>query len=69
MSGAYSILDEADELRTRRKEEPCPDCRGTGSVQVHVCRNDRECAKTCPQEQQCMACLGQGNMRILRPNR
>ena len=40
---------------------PCPDCSGTGTVAVHVCRDEKECSRKCPQEQQCAACLGKGH--------
>jgi hypothetical protein len=42
-------------------DNPCPDCSGTGKVAVHVCRNEKECPRKCPQEQQCVACLGKGH--------
>jgi hypothetical protein len=38
----------------------CRDCEGTGIAWVHVCRNEAECARRCPVEQPCMACLGLG---------
>lgn len=41
---------------------PCPECEGNGWVAVHVCRDEAECQKACPQQQQCMACLGTGKI-------
>jgi hypothetical protein len=40
--------------------DPCRECAGTGHVSVHVCRNEKECLRKCPQQQECVACLGQG---------
>ena len=42
-------------------DNPCPDCSGTGKAAVHVCRNEKECLRKCPQERQCVACLGKGH--------
>ena len=50
-----TILDQAE-----KRAVPCPDCEGSGRVAVHVCRDERECARRCPAEGQCAACLGEG---------
>ena len=49
-----TVLDQAE------KRAACPDCEGSGRVAVHVCRDERECARRCPAEEQCAACLGEG---------
>lgn len=40
--------------------EPCRECAGTGHVSVHICEDDRECARKCPEQQQCIACGASG---------
>jgi len=44
----------------RASKQACPDCGGAGTVAVHVCRDERECARKCLQVQTCMGCLGTG---------
>ena len=50
----------ASDCVNARVEVTCPDCGGTGTVAVHVCRSARECARRCLQVQACAACLGLG---------
>ena len=48
------ILEQAE------GRQPCPDCGGSGTVAVHVCRDERECARKCLRVEPCMSCLGTG---------
>ena len=60
-----SLAPEGD-LRERllrdaeMREHACEDCQGTGVQVVHVCEDNRECARKCPQVEACMGCLGTG---------
>jgi hypothetical protein len=54
-----TILEQAE----KRAAPPCPDCEGSGRVAVHVCRDERECSRKCPVEEQCVACQGEGKRR------
>ena len=47
-------------LAQAEKRAPCPDCEGSGRVAVHVCADERECARTCLRVEACAARLGEG---------
>jgi len=58
--GAHVLCTLCLDAIAEHKRAACPDCGGTGRVATHVCRDERECARVCPQLQPCAACLGQG---------
>lgn len=41
---------------------PCPDCEGAGVVEVHVCRDEGECRRSCTKKEHCMTCRGTGQI-------
>ena len=43
--------------------EACRECAGTGHISVHLCSDERECVRKCPQQQQCISCLGSGQTK------
>ena len=47
-------------LAQAEKRAACPDCEGSGRVATHVCRDERECARTCLRVEACAACGGTG---------
>ena len=52
-----TVLDQA------AKRAACPDCAGSGRVAVHVCADERECARTCLRVEACAACGGTGQSK------
>jgi hypothetical protein len=41
-------------------EPACSNCEGSGRVEFHDCRTEKECGEKCPCVETCMACLGSG---------
>ena len=57
---ATSPEGEAHRATAEETKPACPDCGGSGTVAVHVCEDERECARTCLRVEACAACGSSG---------